>query len=307
MPTAPRIAIHGEQRDGLVAAIESAGGSVVAADEQPDAVVLDHLNDFGALKGVLDDAPSVRWVQLPSAGIDNYTSALRAHPDLTWTSAKGAYASPVAEHAMALTLAVARGLKARAAATSWGEPAGTALRGLRALVVGAGGVGAEIVRLLDAFGVEVDVVRRTDRPAPGTRRTVTQEHLGEVIGDADVVVLAAALTDGSRGLIGAQELAAMKDTAILVNIGRGGLVDTDALVETLRAGRLLGAGLDVTDPEPLPDGHPLWDEPRTLITPHTADTLEMIRPLLDARVRTNVERFAAGEELEGRVDARAGY
>jgi phosphoglycerate dehydrogenase-like enzyme len=99
----------------------------------------------------------------------------------------------------------------------------------------------------------------------------------------------------------------MKPTAILVNIARGGLVDTDAVVAALRSRTIAGAALDVTDPEPLPDGHPLWDEPHALITPHAADTLEMIRPLLGERFAENLRRYSAGAELEGLVDAAAGY
>ena len=99
----------------------------------------------------------------------------------------------------------------------------------------------------------------------------------------------------------------MDESAWLVNVARGPHVDTDALVAALRAQAIAGAALDVTDPEPLPDGHPLWDLPNCLITPHTADTIEMVMPLLAERIRTNVARFAAGQELVGLVDADAGY
>lgn len=307
MSTTPRIAVHGEQREGLLQASRDGGGEVVGVTEDPDAIVLDHINEQPALRSVLDAAPHVRWVQLPSAGIDAYREALTAHPDLAFTSAKGAYASPVAEHALALTLAVARGLKQRARATSWGEHAGVRIDGLHAVVVGAGGVGLRIMELLQAFGLEVDVVRRTDAPVQGAHRTLTQDQLDQVLPEADVVVLAAALTPDSRGLIGAEQLELTKDSAILVNVGRGPLVDTEALLAALDSGKLIGAGLDVTDPEPLPDGHPFWDHERVLITPHVADTLDMIRPLLDARVTRNVAAFAAGEELEGVVDTIAGY
>ncbi|MDQ4503461.1 D-isomer specific 2-hydroxyacid dehydrogenase family protein [Sinomonas sp. ASV322] len=307
MTTTPRIAIHGDVLPFLTDAIAAAGGVVVGLGEQPDALVLDHGNDKHALQDILDATPSVRWVQLPSAGIESYTHALAAHPDKVWTSAKGAYAKPVAEHALALTLALYRHLPERAAARAWGRPAGTSLHGLTALVIGAGGIGIELLRLLAAFDMQIDVVRRTDAPVPGARRTTTAEHLPELLPEADVVVVAAALTPGTSKLIGEAELAVMKPGSVLVNIARGGLVDTDALVRALADGRILGAGLDVTDPEPLPDGHPLWDEPRALITPHTADTLEMIRPLLGERVEINVRRFAMGLPLEGLVDPAAGY
>lgn len=288
-------------------AISEGGGQLVGLDQEPEILVLDHGNDAGELKAVLDRTPSVRWVQLPTAGIDKYPDALAAYPDLTWTSAKGAYADPVAEHALALTLGVARLFKQRATASAWAPMDGISVYDRHAVVVGAGGVGLEIIRLLKAFRISVDVVRRTDTPVPGAQRTVTAEHLDELLPDADLVILAAALTPDTRHLIGARQLAAMKPDVILVNIARGGVIDTEALTTALADGALYGAGLDVTDPEPLPQGHPLWEDPRCLITPHTADTLAMIRPLLGQRFARNLRHWAAGEELEGIVDAVAGY
>jgi phosphoglycerate dehydrogenase-like enzyme len=128
-----------------------------------------------------------------------------------------------------------------------------------------------------------------------------------VLPDADVVVVAAAMTEGTAGIIGAAELAVMKPTAVLINIARGGLVDTGALTEALASGAIAGAGLDVTDPEPLPEGHPLWSEPRALITSHSADTPEMTTPLLAERVKTNVRAFLDHSRFEGIVDPEAGY
>ena len=116
-----------------------------------------------------------------------------------------------------------------------------------------------------------------------------------------------ALTPQTQGLIGQAELAAMKPDAWLVNVARGGVVDTAALVDALRSGRIGGAALDVTDPEPLPAGHPLWDLPNCLITPHTADTEEMRRRLLAIRIAENVRRLASGRELAGQVDPDLGY
>jgi phosphoglycerate dehydrogenase-like enzyme len=121
------------------------------------------------------------------------------------------------------------------------------------------------------------------------------------------VVIAAALTGGTRQLFGAPEFALMKDSAVLVNIARGGLIDTEALVAALAAGQIGGAGLDVTDPEPLPAGHALWTEPRALITPHNADTPEMIAPLFAERLRANLVAAGGGGEFAGVVDVEHGY
>ncbi|MEL7974368.1 D-isomer specific 2-hydroxyacid dehydrogenase family protein [Isoptericola sp. F-RaC21] len=264
--------------------------------------------DLADLRAALASAPGTRWVQLPSAGVDSYADAgLLEAPGITWTSAKGSFARPVAEHALALTLATLRHLPERARARSWGRSAGTSLFGARVLVLGAGGIARTYLDLLAPFGTRNVVVRRRAEPVPGAERTVTTEHLTAELARADVVMVAAALTTQTRALLGAAELAVMKPGAVLVNIARGGLVDTDALVAALDSGHLGGAALDVTDPEPLPDGHPLWDLPTALITPHTADTAEMVEPLLRARVEENLGRFVAGRPLDAVVDPVAGY
>lgn len=142
---------------------------------------------------------------------------------------------------------------------------------------------------------------------PGASRTVALAELHDALAGSLVVFLALALSPETTGIVGAAALDHMDERAWLVNVARGRHVETDALVEALARGSIAGAALDVTDPEPLPDGHPLWGLPNCIITPHTADTPEMIRPLLAERIRTNVVRFAAGDELVGLVDPRAGY
>jgi phosphoglycerate dehydrogenase-like enzyme len=303
----PRVAVHGDVLDFMTQALRDGGGELVGLDQEPEILVLDHGNDATQLTDILDRTPSIKWVQLPTAGIDKYREALAAHPDKLWTSAKGAYAEPVAEHALMLTLGVARLIKQRARATAWAEMDGISIFDTRAVVVGAGGVGLEIVRLLKAFRVHVDVVRRSADPAPGADRTFSAEHLDELLPQADLVIMAAALTGDTHHLIGERQLASMKKDAILVNIARGPVVDSDALARTLAEGHLYGAGLDVTEPEPLTEGHPLWDEPRCLITPHTADTMAMIRPLLGQRFAANLKHWRAGEDLDGIVNAGLGY
>lgn len=259
------------------------------------------------LQELLAANPQITWVQLPFAGIERYVPTMRENRQVTWTSAKGVYAPPVAEHALTLTLALLRHLPERVRATSWGRGAGTTLNGASAVVIGGGGIAREYLRLLKSWDTTVTMVRRSEGEVPGADRTVTQEQLDEVLPGADVVMVAAAATDETRGMIGARQLELMDRDAVLVNIARGTLVDTDALVAALAAGSIRSAGLDVTDPEPLPDGHPLWDEPRCLITPHTADTPQMCIPLINARTVRNLASRAAGDPLEGPVDVDAGY
>jgi phosphoglycerate dehydrogenase-like enzyme len=141
----------------------------------------------------------------------------------------------------------------------------------------------------------------------GRDGTIPANRLDDVWPRAHHVVLAAPATGATRHLVGADELAAMRDDAWLVNVARGSLVDTDALAAALAGGAIGGAALDVTDPEPLPDGHPLWREPRALITPHVANPDATLRRYLAELVGENIARFAAGEELRSRIDVEAGY
>jgi phosphoglycerate dehydrogenase-like enzyme len=254
---------------------------------------------------VLARAAKVEWVQLPWAGVEPYIGVMT--PDRRWTSGKGVYAPWVAEHAVALALAGLRELPERAAATSWGQSGGTSLLHRPVTILGGGGITEWTLRLLEPFGCPVTVVRRRAEPFPGAARTLTVERLHEGLAEALVVVVALALTPETVGIVGRDELEAMASDAWLVNVARGQHVVTDDLVAALRAGTIAGAALDVTDPEPLPDGHPLWSLPNCIITPHTANTIEMARPAVAERIRENVRRFAADEPLIGIVDLDAGY
>jgi phosphoglycerate dehydrogenase-like enzyme len=150
-------------------------------------------------------------------------------------------------------------------------------------------------------------VRTTPRPMAGAARVVGSDQLDQALTGADVVVVALALTAETTGLIDRRRLDLLAPGATLVNVARGQHVVTDDLIPALDEGPLAGVGLDVTDPEPLPDGHPLWDRPDVIITPHTANTPEMAVPLLSALVTDNVRRYAAGEPLTGLVDPAKGY
>ncbi len=278
---------------------------MVSLTDDPEALVWLDSHDVRGLTDALAVAPDVRWIQLPSAGVESMTEVV----DQTriWTCAKGAYAQPVAEHALTLALAGLRLLPTRVGARSWGAQGGTSLFGERVTILGGGGITRSLLELLAPFEVEATVVNRSGNPVPGATRTVPVPELVSTLSDALVVVLALSLTPETRGIIGADQLALMGSTAWLVNVARGGHVDTDALVEALREGTIAGAALDVTDPEPLPEGHALWDLPNCIITPHTADTIEMVLPLLAERIRTNVSHFAACGPLVGLVDSEAGY
>ena len=279
---------------------------MVDVDDHPEALMwLGH--DMDALAAVLSDAPDLRWIQLPSAGIERVVEAGLLDARFIWTCAKGAFAEPVAEHALTLALAGLRLIPERVRARSWGSQGGTSLYDERVTILGAGGITAALLAHLAPFRVHTTVVRRSPDPLPGASRTLPLAELADALAGSLVVFLALSLSPETTGIIGPAAFGDMDDRAWLVNVARGRHVETDALVEALAQESIAGAALDVTDPEPLPDGHPLWSLPNCIITPHTADTTEMVRPLLAERIRTNVVRYIAGDELVGLVDPGVGY
>ncbi len=304
--SALRVAIGPELSQFAADAVREGGGEPAAPDSAADALVWLAPHDTDGLRAALA-ATGARWIQLSSAGVELIAAAGLLDPERTWTCAKGSYAEPVAEHALTLALAGLRCLPERIMATSWGPPAGQTLFDEPVTIIGGGGITTSLMALLAPFRAKVTVVRRSAEPVPGATRTLPAAMLADALSDARVVFLALALTPQTTGIIGARQFAAMRPGSWLINVARGRHVVTDALVSALDAGEIAGAGLDVTDPEPLPDGHPLWARPRCIITPHTADTEEMVRRPLALRIRDNVSRFAAGEPLTGVVDPVAGY
>ena len=259
------------------------------------------------LRSLLTDA--VEWVQLQPAGVEDWFALELVDDRRLWTSSAGAYAVAVAEHVLALLLAAAKRLAECARVDRWrrAELQGAQFAGSTVGIVGAGGIGREIIRRLEPFDVRVVASTRSGAEVPGAARSLASEDLDELLTVSDYAVLCAPLTPETRGLIGARELDLLGPAGVLVNVARGALVDTDALVAALRDGRLGGAFLDVTEPEPLPEGHPLWSESRVLITPHVANTRAQLEAALVRRVEQNVARFVAGEPLLGTVDRASGY
>jgi phosphoglycerate dehydrogenase-like enzyme len=274
-----------------------AGGGEIGPLEAADGLVWVGSNP----DGFPDDLPErVRWVQLPSAGVEQWLD--RIDHERQWTSAAGAFGPPVAEHALMLMLAGARRLGDFARAKTWTRPPIRPLEGATVALIGTGSIGRALIDLLEPFRVEVLAVTRRGRDG-----TIPIERVGEVWPHAHFVVVAAPATPATRHIVGAAELAAMREDAWLVNVARGSLVDTEALVAALAEGSIAGAALDVTDPEPLPDGHPLWTEPRALITPHVANPDATLTQYLAYLVRENVARLDAGEPLDSLIDPDAGY
>jgi phosphoglycerate dehydrogenase-like enzyme len=219
-------------------------------------------------------------------------------------NARGAHTPSTAEWVVTAVLAAQRGipdLVREQDAGRWTPRTFPSVAGARVLVVGAGDTGRRVGRMLAGFDAEVTYVARTARD--GVHAT---DELPRLLPGADVVVLLLPATPETTGLVDAAFLAARADGVLLVNAARGVVVDTGALLAELQSGRLV-AGLDVTDPEPLPDGHPLWTEPRALITPHVANPPETMQRDLAKRVTENVRRFGAGEDLLAPIEPDRGY
>ncbi len=302
---APKIALAPEPAPEWLAEAIVEGGGQLSPLAECDAIVWADPRDPAGLAAALSAAPQARWVQLPFAGIENFVDQL--DEGRLWTCGKGVYAEPVAEMALALGVAGLRGVPHFVRASEWTAPQGRNLLGGRVTILGGGGIAESLIRLLQPFGCHITVVRSSVQHMDGVDVVLEADRYADALPGADLVILALPLTPDTVGIIGRDELAMMEDHAWLVNVARGGHVVTDELVEALRERVIGGAALDVTDPEPLPTGHPLWSLPNCVITPHVGNTPEMARPLLGERVRANVRRFAAGEELIGPIDLQAGY
>jgi phosphoglycerate dehydrogenase-like enzyme len=289
----------------LVAAIERAGGRLAVLEEANIVVWSASGSTTEDLRALLHDG--IEFVQLDSAGVEHWFGAQVIDNRRAWAAAQGVYSDGVAEHALAFLLAAAKRFPQAARARSWSAVAAGTLEGATIGIVGAGGIGRRLIEFLTPFGVTVLALTRSGREVAGADRSFGPQGLHALLEASDYVVLGAALTPQTRRLIGSLELDLIGPEGGLVNYARGGLLDTDALVAALREGRLGVACLDVTDPEPLPDGHPLWDLPNALVTPHVSHAWGDHFVPLAARVEANLRRYADGHPLEGAIDPADGY
>ena len=256
-------------------------------------------------------APQLRWIQATISGVGPWAVASGMdgrHPLVT--TAAGIHAGPLNEFVLHALLHFRRQVATRLtdrADRVWRRDATPELAGATVLIVGLGHVGRRVAKTLAALGVRVWAVRRLARPARFVERVVTRGQLLDVLPSVDGVVVSAPLTADTRGMIGGQELAAMPEGAIVINVGRGSLLDEGELVAALRAGRIAGAALDVFEREPLPETSPLWELPNVLISPHNAgvsrDEPERALELFLA----NLERYLSGRPLKNRYRLSRGY
>lgn len=298
-----RVFVGPDPRPDIESAISAAGGALAAL---PDAEAMVWTGDDPErLRASLHSR--IRWVQLCAAGVDTWLDPGVIDRQRVWTAAKGVAARPIAEHVVCLLLAAARQLPRRLKAKSWGDPAGRSLSGTTVGIVGCGGIGAALLDLLEPFGVSSIALTRTGRTVPGATCSLGAGALGLLLAESDWVVIAAPATPKTIRMIDRRALGLMRPHSWIINVSRGSIVDTDALVHALRESRIAGAALDVTDPEPLPSGHPLWTMPNVIVTPHTATTPAMHASSLCSRIRENLSRFRSGKSLIGVVDLDEGY
>ncbi|PXY82731.1 D-2-hydroxyacid dehydrogenase [Bifidobacterium asteroides] len=248
------------------------------------------------------------WLQTSSAGVDAYLKPGVLSPDAMLTSASGAYGQSVSEHMFAMMWTIMKdlpGYRDNQRMGRW-QPRGAVLspRGCRVLVLGTGDIGASFARLSKAVGARTIGIRRhPDQPVEGFDRLAGFDDLDALLPDVDVVALALPSTPQTRHIIDGPRLEMMKSTAVLINAGRGDAVDCMALAQALDKEDIFGAGLDVTEPEPLPENHPLWSQPRCLLTPHVAGGAHLasnVDKILEICL-DNLRRFMDGRPLRNRM------
>ena len=291
LPEPDSAELMGGLPDGMVADVWIGDEQLPDSADEVEVVVLPFEVPASRMP-VLAKLPRLRLIQLMSAGAEHVIPYVP--PGVTLCNARGVHDPAVAEWVMAVILAQVRQLPrflAAQQAGTWDPVRSEPLAGQAVLIVGYGSIGETVERMLVPFGVTVQRIARRARPGVSS-----MDDLPAALPNADVVILLVPITPATTGLVDARFLSLMHDHALLVNAARGPVVDTGALLAELRSGRLRAA-LDVTEPEPLPDGHPLWSAPGLLLTPHVAGAMSTTRPRVMAVVADQLARYAAGEPL----------
>jgi phosphoglycerate dehydrogenase-like enzyme len=310
-------ASHLKPLESLPGPVEVTVGDDVAklAQAAPDADAIFNAVFGGALlRAVFPLARKVRWVHNLSAGVESvmFPELIESHVPLT--NGRGVFAESLSEFVIAAALFFAKDLRRMVhnqEARRWETFDVELLAGRTMGVVGYGEIGRASARLAHASGMRVCALRRRttlSEADPLLDAIYPPDRIQTMLSECDYVVVAAPLTPETRGMIGAPEIEAMKSNAVVINVGRGPIIDEGALIAALRAGRIRGAALDVFDEEPLPEQHPFWTMPNVLVSPHTADhTQDGWMGLATQMFVRNFDRFIKGEPLGNVVDKRAGY
>jgi phosphoglycerate dehydrogenase-like enzyme len=267
---------------------------------------------------ILSAAPSLHWIQIFSAGVDRCVANPSLHQGSKLLTNGQRIGSPaLAEHAIAMMMSLVRGLDvyhinqlngAWQRTVSMGSGEFMELEGRTVLIVGLGGIGTQTARRAHGLGMRVIATRGSRREGPDYVEYVgLADEVNVLAAQADVVINTAPLTDRTRGMFNAEFFAAMKPGAYFISVGRGASTVTADLIAALEKGEIAGAGLDVTDPEPLPQGHPLWTMPRVIISPHSAGRSDKSRDRMFLLVQENLRRYVTGEPMLSVVDIERGY
>jgi phosphoglycerate dehydrogenase-like enzyme len=264
--------------------------------------------------GTLDKAQKLRWIQAGTAGVNHLLAAGIGDRDIILTNARGAHGTPIAEQTLALMFAFANRLPtllqgqrehkhvAKQVIAEKFELAGQTL-----LVIGLGDIGGTLAEKAKLLGLRVLGVRRTPEPFPGLDGQYTPDQLLDALPQADHVALCLPLTDATNAIVGEAELRAMKASAYIYNVGRGASIEPNALIRALQEGWIAGAGLDCTDPEPLPADSPLWDLPNVILAQHTSGSSPYNADRITQIFLDNLGRYQRGEGLVNVVDVEVGY
>lgn len=260
---------------------------------------------------LLASAPRLGWLQLMSAGADRYVLADELPPGLVITTASGVFGIPIAEHVLGMVLALLRGLHANVRSQAnrvWHREKAHELFGRRVGILGMGDIGIEVARRMKPFGTQVIGFKRNPAPTPPFVDALYDEGgLDRIVREVDVLVVALPLTPQTHHILSRERLQAMRPGSIIVNVGRGALIDEAALVDVLRVGPVAAAGLDVFVEEPLPKESPLWEMPNVIVSPHSAGSTPAQVERVFEIFADNLARYAAGQPLRNTVDRSAGY
>ena len=282
-------------------------------------ITKEEISDYSIILGnvepaLLEGSQTLKWIQLNSAGADAYTRPGVLPAGAVLTNATGAYGLAISEHMLGMVLEIQKKLyiyRDNQRRSLWQDEGDvTSIWNSVTLVIGLGDIGGEFARRMKALGSYVIGVKRTPGKKPEWLDELhTMEELDSLLPRADIISLSLPQTPDTFHMMNESRLMALKPSAILINVGRGSAIDTDALTRVMKQGHLMGAGLDVTDPEPLPADHPLWQVPNAAITPHVSGCYHLRETL--SRIRgiaiRNLTHFLAGEPMENLVDFSTGY
>lgn len=312
----PRVVVLGEHPTSALTAVEERADVLYAGSEGLAAALTGadvlFVRDFSsaALRDAWPSAGRLRWVHAGSAGVERLLFPALVDSDVVLTNSQGVFDRAIAEYVLGLVLAFAKRLPGTLALQGdcvWEHRETETIEGRTVLVVGAGSIGRAIGRLLGAVGMRVSGVGRSARTDPDLGVVHPAHQLMSVLPEADYVVVAAPLTEHTRGMLGEAAFAVMKPTARLINVGRGPVVDEDALLGALREGRLAAAALDVFAHEPLPPEHPLWRTPNVLVSPHMSGDVAGWQDAVAGLFVDNFRRWCSGEPLANVVDKQLGF